>query len=91
MGDQSGDRRHPAFNKLFIESEYDAESGALIFRRRQRAAGDAPLYFAHAAVTGSSATRVHAFESAREAFLGRGGTCEKPAGLSQGKDGLRGT
>ena len=50
LGDQRNDRRHPAFNKLFIESEYDADSGALLFRRRPRAADEEPIYLAHAVV-----------------------------------------
>ena len=31
---QAGDSRHPAFNKLFIESEYVADVNGLLFRRR---------------------------------------------------------
>lgn len=30
---------HPAFSKLFLETEYDAENGLLCFRRRKREAG----------------------------------------------------
>ena len=37
MAAPSADQRHPAFNKLFIESEYLPELGALLFRRRPRA------------------------------------------------------
>ena len=42
MADPATDQRHPAFSKLFIESEYLAQVGALLFRRRPRAEDDAP-------------------------------------------------
>ena len=44
------DQRHPAFNKLFIESEYLPELGALLYRRRPRAESEAPVFLAHLAL-----------------------------------------
>ena len=34
LGDEAADRRHPAFSKLFVESEYLPELHALLFHRR---------------------------------------------------------
>jgi cyclic beta-1,2-glucan synthetase len=42
------DRRHPAFNKLFIESAFLPEADALLFRRRPRSAAEPPVYLLHA-------------------------------------------
>jgi cyclic beta-1,2-glucan synthetase len=45
---QAVDRRHPAFNKLFIESEYLPEHNALLFERRPRSADEKPVVLVHA-------------------------------------------
>ena len=37
------DLAHPAFGKLFVESEFDAHSAGLLFSRRQRSADEPPL------------------------------------------------
>ena len=84
LGEQNGDRRHPAFNKLFIESEYHPESHALLFRRRPRATSEKPLYLAHAVVTGRDRSIKVEFESDRAHFLGRGGSPRLPAALRPG-------
>ena len=44
---QAGDTRHPAFNKLFIESEYVPEFGLQIFKRRARSNQEAPVFMGH--------------------------------------------
>jgi len=80
---QSGDRRHPAFNKMFIESEFHADLNALLFRRRPRSAEESPLYMGHALVLGAarasqtSETTV-VYETDRRRFLGRGRTVHQP-------------
>ena len=78
------EQRHPAFNKLFIESEYLPELEMLLFRRRPRAQGEAPIFLAHLALAagenralagGQQQARVthsSAYESDRARFLGRG-------------------
>jgi cyclic beta-1,2-glucan synthetase len=88
---QADDRTHPAFNKLFIESEYLPELHALVFRRRARAAGEEPLYLGHAVCTKVGARSRNAHESDRGQFLGRGGTRLGPQALSDGGSGLSGT
>ena len=50
MAAAPADGRHPAFNKLFIESEYLPELDALLFRRRPRAESEAPVFLAHLAL-----------------------------------------
>jgi len=82
------DRRHPAFAKLFVESEYIAEPGLLLFRRRPRASTESPDFLAHMLVTRlptGTATNpwLHTcYESDRARFLGRGQTARSPQALT---------
>ena len=80
------DRRHPAFNKLFVESLSDETAAILLFRRRPRSADEAPIHLAHA-VTGRWAGDPElGRETDRERFLGRKGSRRAPqalAGLSR--------
>jgi cyclic beta-1,2-glucan synthetase len=83
---QATDARHPAFNKLFIESEYLPDLDALLFRRRPRSKKESPLYLVHSLVTdeelqGSPAEI--AYESDRYRFLGRGNTVRSPAAFRE--------
>lgn len=91
LGDQEADRRHPAFNKLFVESEYLPETNMLIFRRRPRAAGEQALYMAHTLVTEPGQYVTGAHESDRSRFLGRGGTPRHPVALNSGAMDPRGS
>jgi hypothetical protein len=47
LAPQETDQRHPAFNKLFIESEYLPEQQGLLFRRRPRASHEQPVFLFH--------------------------------------------
>ena len=85
MAAPPADRRHPAFNKLFIESEYLPELDALLFRRRPRAESDAPVFLAHLALGDRGRGRPTAtgkytllYESDRARFLGRGHDARVP-------------
>jgi len=88
LAPQVTDRRHPAFNKLFIESEYLSELNGLLFRRRPRSADEKPIHLVHLLVVErgqeiadcSSPTGAH--ESDRARFLGRGQTLRSPQALS---------
>ena len=90
LAPQAADARHPAFNKLFIESAYVAESNVLLFRRRPRSAGEEPLYLAHSAAVSPGHPVSGAVETDRARFLGRGGTLQAPAALTA-KKGLSAT
>lgn len=86
LAPQAIDLRHPAFNKLFVESEYVAEVNALVFRRRPRSAKEKPLYLVHALVVQPGQTVTGAYESDRARFLGRGQTLRRPAALQVGDE-----
>lgn len=69
---------HPAFAGLFIESERAED--ALVFTRRPRD-GEKPVFLAVAQTTRAPYTYPLSFETRRDRFLGRGGTCAVPEAL----------
>jgi|CXWL01.1.fsa_nt_gi cyclic beta-1,2-glucan synthetase len=69
--------RHPAFARLFVESEFLPAANALHFQRRPRSIDAAPVHLVVALVPGPAVR----WESSREAFLGRGERLAQPAGL----------
>ncbi len=81
LASQTADSRHPAFNKLFIESEYVPQANALLFQRRPRSADEIPVVLAHALVVEPGRKVTGEFESDRLRFLGRGQTQRLPAAL----------
>jgi cellobiose phosphorylase len=74
------DRAHPAFSKLFVETEWLPEWQALLAHRRIRSPHDAPVWTAHLMVIEEPAESPQ-FETSRLAFLGRGTTLENPEAL----------
>jgi N,N'-diacetylchitobiose phosphorylase len=71
------DAAHPAFAKLFVETERDPASGALLARRRPRAEYEHWPWMVHALVGGAAS----AWETDRMRFLGRGRTPQRPAAM----------
>ena len=88
---QAADRRHPAFNKLFIESEYLPKENALLFQRRPRSADEKPVVLIHAMLieAGRKVTGDH--ETDRAKFLGRSQTMHTPLALQDANRHLSGT
>lgn len=81
VGDAAEDRRHPAFSKLFVESEYVEDLHALVFHRRRRSAREPEAWLGHMMVMGAGHARPAGHESARERFVGRGRSLQWPAAL----------
>ncbi len=88
---QAADRRHPAFNKLFIESEYLPKENALLFQRRPRSAEEKPVVLAHALVIEAGRKVTGDYESERAQFLGRSQTTRTPLALQDASQHLSGT
>jgi len=81
LGPRSEDFAHPAFGKLFIETEYRDESTALLCARRPRSAEEkAPWAFHVLSVEGHVQSQVE-WETDRARFLGRGRGPADPAAL----------
>jgi cyclic beta-1,2-glucan synthetase len=68
----AADAAHPAFSKMFVQTEYVAEQGALLATRRARDSGEARLWAVHFSTLEGSALGGVQFETDRAHFLGRG-------------------
>jgi cyclic beta-1,2-glucan synthetase len=75
------DLAHPAFSKLFLETEWVARSSALLCRRRPRSADQKPLWAVHVIAADSAGVGTVTFETDRAGFLGRRRTPADPAAL----------
>lgn len=67
---------HPAFNKLFLESEYLEEHGIFLAKRRSKK-GEQP-YLIHMVRTGAKEPVKVEYENDRKKFIGRNHTLENP-------------
>lgn len=68
---------HPAFNKLFLESEYLEEQGIFLTKRRRKKEEDHP-YLMHMVSTGAKLCKKLEYENDRKRFIGRNNTLENP-------------
>jgi cyclic beta-1,2-glucan synthetase len=68
----AGDSAHPAFSKLFVQTEFIAESGTLLATRRVRDSGEPHVWVAFISVLEGQAIGGLQFETDRARFLGRG-------------------
>ena len=81
LAPHTADRQHPAFNKLFIETEALRERGALVASRRLREPEEPPVWVCHLLTEPAPTGEGVQFETDRRRFLGRGRTPENPAAL----------
>ncbi|WP_242344168.1 GH36-type glycosyl hydrolase domain-containing protein [Anaeromyxobacter terrae] len=81
LAPNADDLAHPAFGKLFVESEYVAESNALLCRRRPRAPDDAEVFAVHVIGQEGRTQGPVEWETDRGRFLGRGRGPEDPQAL----------
>ena len=72
LGPQGADVAHPAFAKLFVETEYLEDFGAILATRRKRTPSEPELWAAHLSVANGEAVGRPEFETDRARFLGRG-------------------
>ena len=75
------DLAHPAFGKLFVETEYLPESAALLCRRRPRAADEPAAWAVHVLSLEGRTQGPVEWETDRARFLGRGRGPEDPQAL----------
>ncbi|CAB1254454.1 CBM_X domain-containing protein [Ruminococcaceae bacterium BL-6] len=68
---------HPAFNKLFLESEYLEEQEIFLTKRRRKKDEDNP-YVMHLVRTGTKLCKKLEYENDRKRFIGRNNTLENP-------------
>jgi cyclic beta-1,2-glucan synthetase len=75
------DRAHPAFQKLFVQTEWVGDLQAILAGRRPRQPGDATPWAAHL-VVGDGALLSVEYETDRARFLGRRRSAANPAALA---------
>ncbi len=78
------DDAHQAFSKLFVETEYLRETGALLASRRPRSPSDQPIWAAHLSVAESGSVGAVQYETDRGKFLTRGRNARSAAAIFEG-------
>ena len=81
---QADDLAHPVFAKLFVETEFEPNLGAIVATRRRRSSGDPLVWAAHLAVVEGESSGDVQFETDRARFLGRGQTIRSSAAIADG-------
>ena len=84
------DSAHPAFAKLFVETWFDADTTALVARRRPRSASEKPIWAVHVSASSEHGVTSVEYETDRYRFLGRGRTPSSPI-MMEGESSLSGT
>jgi len=81
----AADNAHPAFAKMFVQTEHLAEYGALVATRRPRSHEEPRVWAAHFAVVEGEIVAEPQFESDRARFLGRGRTVGTAVAMADGR------
>jgi cyclic beta-1,2-glucan synthetase len=81
----AADAAHLAFSKLFVQTEFVADVGALLATRRPRSPGDPKVWAAHLAVVEGESVGARQFETDRARFLGRGRGIRTPVSVIDGR------
>ena len=84
LGPQNADVAHPAFAKLFVETEFVADLGAILATRRKRTPSEPEIWAAHLSVANGEAVGRPEFETDRARFLGRGQTIGAAIAMNDG-------
>ncbi len=77
----ASDDVHPAYSKLFVETEFVADRGVLLATRRLGKPGESAVWAAHVAIIEGETLGETDFETDRMRFLGRGRTIRAPIAL----------
>ena len=86
----AADEAHPAFSKMFVETEFVHEYNALVATRRRRSPTEPVIWVAQFLNVHSNAVGELEYETDRRAFIGRGNGVRKPAGMTS-ENALSGT
>lgn len=86
LAQQAADLTHPAFSNLFVKTEFVAQADALVATRRERSAGETPIWAAHVLVVEGECVGDLQYETDRAKFLGRGRDIRNPVSIFDGRD-----
>ncbi len=82
LGSPDADALHPAYSKLFLQTEIIRAKRAILCTRRPRSRGEHPLWVFHLmAVHGGQAGEI-SYETDRMRFIGRGRTVADPEAMA---------
>ena len=79
------DAAHPAFSKLFVQTEYDTKVGAILATRRRRSPDEPEIWAAHLAVVEGETVGKTEIETDRARFLDRGRDVRSPIAVLDGR------
>jgi cyclic beta-1,2-glucan synthetase len=82
LAPQASDDAAPAFSKMFVETEFVAEIGALLATRRRKSPDDAEIWAAHLGIVEGKTVGELQFETDRARFIGRGQGLRAPIALA---------
>src|SRR6202044_2089888 len=82
---QAADVAHPAFAKLFVETEFVPDVSALIATRRRRSEDETSVWVAHVLVTDAETVGELQFETDRARFVGRTRNLRDPVSVMDGR------
>ena len=80
----AADTAHPAFSKLFVQTEYLAKVGVILATRRRRSPAEPEIWAAHLAVVEGETVGEPEIETDRARFLGRGREVRTPMAVVDG-------
>jgi cyclic beta-1,2-glucan synthetase len=81
----SADNAHPAFAKMFVQTEHLGEFGALVATRRRRSHDEQQVWAAHFAVVEREIVADPQYESDRACFVGRGRSVGAAIAMADGR------
>src|SRR5271157_1807998 len=81
----AADAAHPAFSKLFVQTEYVAKVGAILATRRRRSPAEPEIWVAHHAVVEGEALGKPELETDRARFLGPARDIQAPIAMMDGR------
>jgi len=84
LAPRAADVAHPAFSKLFVETEYVEDLGVILATRRPRQPDEQKVWAAHLAVVDGETIGEPEIETDRARFLGRGGSLRSAAAMTEG-------
>ena len=82
MAPAAADALHPAFSKLFVQTEILRQKRALLCTRRPRSLDEQPGWMFHLATISGGIPGELSFETDRATFIGRGRTAANPRALA---------
>ncbi|MCE3263396.1 MAG: NdvB [Pseudoduganella sp.] len=83
MAPAPADAAHPAFSKLFVQTEIVADESAILCTRRPRGKGEQTPYLLHVMTAHDAQVQHVSYETDRARFIGRGNTAQMPAALQE--------